>query len=608
MTFSSLRTKLIFICIGISVVAVCSVGLANFLTARLRIIDSLDLQINQLLKSRSATIAEWVQSKKTIVGSLKASVNASDLLPAVQAAEHAGGFELAYLAYADKRVTFSQVRKLAADYDATQRPWYLQAAKSKDPVVTSPYTSASTGKLLVTFAESIREGDKVIGVAAADVLLDTVIDNVAATRPTNKSYAFLTDASGRIISHPQSAFRLKPVTDLDSNLTASALSQLARSGNHADVRIDGQDMMLFCTTVPGTEWTFFIALDRNDAMAPLGIMLKAAALTSVVVLSCAALILSLLISRSLHGLQAVERALQEIAGGDGDLTRRIQIGGRDEVARIGDAFNRFVDKIESVLMEIRSASHSIRAASQEIAQGNLDLSTRTEDQASSLEQTAAAMEQLTASVKNNAENAQQANKLSINASDIADAGGEKVANVIHTMGTINASSQKIVDIISVIEGIAFQTNILALNAAVEAARAGEQGRGFAVVASEVRTLAQRSSSAAKEIKQLITDSVERVRVGEQMVSAAGETIRAVVESVSKVRGMVAEITEASREQSSGINQTNEAVGHIDQVTQRNAALVEEAAAGAQSLLEQVDRLTEVVALFKLSERQQLAVI
>jgi methyl-accepting chemotaxis protein len=600
MISSSLRTKVVSICMGITIIAMFSVGLANYLSTRSRTLDTIDSQTTQLLQSQAATIGEWVGARRLVVTSLKEAIVQPEPLPAVRAAEVAGGFDLAYVARSDKRVTFSQERKRAADYDATQRPWYLTAAKTREPIVTSPYTSASTGKLLVTFAEAIRDGDNVIGVAAADVLLDTVVNNVTRIHPTANSYAFLVDSAGKIITHPNDKFRLKPISELDPNLTIDELKQLGKSGLHKDLTINGQKVMLFCVGVPGTDWVLSIALDRNDALAPLSALLKGSILIAALVVLCASLILVFLITRSLGRLQAVEGALQEIASGDGDLTRRLQISGHDEVARISEAFNRFVDKIEGVLSDIRDTSHSIRAASRDIAQGNLDLSSRTEDQASSLEQTAAAMEQLTSSVKNNAENALQANHLSQSASEIAGAGGAKVDQVVTTMSAINASSQKIVDIIGVIDGIAFQTNILALNAAVEAARAGEQGRGFAVVASEVRSLAQRSSSAAKEIKQLITDSVEQVRLGEQMVTAAGATIRDVVDSCIKVKDVVAEITEASREQSAGINQTNEAVGHIDQVTQQNAALVEEAAAGAQSLLEQADRLTDIVALFKLS--------
>jgi methyl-accepting chemotaxis protein len=243
-------------------------------------------------------------------------------------------------------------------------------------------------------------------------------------------------------------------------------------------------------------------------------------------------------------------------------------------------------------------------ASDEIASGNADLSSRTESQASSLEETASSMEELTTTVKQNADNARQANQLVVSASDFATKGGDVVGHVVDTMGSIKESSRKIVDIIGVIDGIAFQTNILALNAAVEAARAGEQGRGFAVVAAEVRNLAQRSANAAKEIKSLISDSVEKVDAGGKLVDEAGKTMEEIVTSVKHVADIMGEITAASQEQSSGIEEVNRAIAQMDEMTQQNAALVEEAAAAAESMQEQAAALAQAVAVFKLGAAEQ----
>jgi len=294
--------------------------------------------------------------------------------------------------------------------------------------------------------------------------------------------------------------------------------------------------------------------------------------------------------------QAVQLA-ETVAGGD--LTRRIDVTTRDETGALLRALGHMNDSLVRIVTEVRGGTDTIAGASSEIASGNMDLSARTEQQAASLEETAASMEQLTGTVRQNADNARQANQLAITASNVAIEGGAVVGQVITTMGSINESSRKIVDIIGVIDGIAFQTNILALNAAVEAARAGEQGRGFAVVASEVRNLAQRSAAAAKEIKVLIGDSVEKVDVGAKLVDQAGATMEQVVESIRRVTDIMAEITHATQEQTGGIEQVNQSIGLMDEATQQNAALVEESAAAAGAMQEQAARLAQVVGVFKL---------
>jgi methyl-accepting chemotaxis protein len=288
---------------------------------------------------------------------------------------------------------------------------------------------------------------------------------------------------------------------------------------------------------------------------------------------------------------------------DGDLTSHIEVKTKDETGQLLQALRDMNTSLVGIVGEVRHTTDSITTAAKEIAAGNGDLSQRTEEQASSLEETASSMEELTSTVKQNAENARQANQLAANASDIAVKGGQAVGEVIETMASISTSSKKIVDIISVIESIAFQTNILALNAAVEAARAGEQGRGFAVVASEVRNLAQRSAAAAKEIKSLIDDSVEKVGAGSRQVDQAGATMEEIVSAVKRVTDIMSEIAAASNEQSAGIEQVNQAIIQMDEVTQQNAALVEQAAAAAEAMQEQAATLMEAVGIFKLEENR-----
>ena len=337
---------------------------------------------------------------------------------------------------------------------------------------------------------------------------------------------------------------------------------------------------------------------------------KKAIFTSIVMMILGfggSVIAGLFLSRSI--VRPITKAV-EIAErvAKGDLTGKIEVKTTDETGHLMQALKDMNESLVNIVGQVRIGTDTIATASSQIAAGNMDLSSRTEQQASSLEETASSMEELTSTVKQNADNARQANQLAASASDIAVQGGEIVAQVVDTMEAINDSAKKIVDIISVIDGIAFQTNILALNAAVEAARAGEQGRGFAVVATEVRSLAHRSAAAAKEIKTLIGDSVEKVDAGSKLVAQAGSTMDEVVNSVKRVTDIMAEISAASQEQSVGIEQVNQAVGQMDQVTQQNAALVEEAAAAAGSLQDQASQLAKVVSVFKLDSSQDYEIV
>ena len=342
-------------------------------------------------------------------------------------------------------------------------------------------------------------------------------------------------------------------------------------------------------------------MDRvgKDGVDQAGYATLLVAVLSVVVTLLAAFI-GVLITRSitqpLNQAVGVARAVAV-----GDLTSRIEVHGKDEMAQLLQSIRDMNANLRKIVGDVRLGTETIAAASGQIASGNLDLSSRTEEQASSLEETASSMEELTGTVKQNSDNASQANGLAVSASEAAMEGGTAVAQVIETMSSIRESAGKIVDIIGVIDGIAFQTNILALNAAVEAARAGEQGRGFAVVASEVRNLAQRSAAAAKEIKALIGDSVEKVENGGRQVDQAGSTMHKIVESIKRVTDIMGEIASASREQSSGIEQVNRAIMQMDDVTQQNASLVEEAAAAAASMEDQAAKLVRSVGMFKIDD-------
>ena len=347
-----------------------------------------------------------------------------------------------------------------------------------------------------------------------------------------------------------------------------------------------------------------LALDKADVTAGMRAVATTTLAAILIVAVIAAALVGAMTNAAFKRILLVRDALTDVSTGSGDLTKRLPADGADEAAQIAHAFNLFAEKISMILLQIREFSESVNLASAEIAQGNQDLSGRTEHAASSLQETAAALEEIAGTARNSADAASQVSRLAESASDVAVRGGTVVSEVVSTMNEITQASSEIANIVGVIDGIAFQTNILALNAAVEAARANEHGRGFAVVAGEVRALAQRAQ-AAKEIKQLIHSSVEKIEGGSGLVQTAGTTMNEIVEGVRSITSVIAEITVAAKEQSTGIEQVNQAVSHLDNATQQNAALVEQSAAAATLLREQAARLAQTVGEFKLEDRRAM---
>ncbi len=441
--------------------------------------------------------------------------------------------------------------------------------------------------------------------AGLGLSIDALAETIRSYKIGRTGYVYLVRANGTVLIHRDPALAdgkhlMKDLPGFTDELSKELLT--GKKYASAMYRAPGGKQFVAASFVP--ELNLYVVAEVPEAEV-LGNVTRSALIAALVaglVGGGVALSIIYVISRAIAA--PVARAadmLGDIASGNGDLSRRMVVESEDEVGALAAGFNRFVASLNVTIREVRDSTAAIASASGEIASGNLDLSARTESQASSLEETAAAMEELTSTVKQNADNARQANQLVVSASGHAIKGGEVVGQVVQTMGAITESSRKIADIIGVIDGIAFQTNILALNAAVEAARAGEQGRGFAVVATEVRNLAQRSSQAAKEIKDLIIDSGSKVQAGSKLVDTAGATMQDIVVSVRQVADLMAEIASASQEQSQGIAQVNATVTQMDDATQQNAALVEEAAAAAQSLQDQAARLALVVSVFKLEE-------
>ncbi|MGZ5179314.1 MAG: methyl-accepting chemotaxis protein [Ramlibacter sp.] len=599
--FSTIRVRLISTSVLIVIVAVAIVSLVSYRFSRSFILDDLNVQLSGISTSEASKLADWVAGQKRVVKSVAAAALAADPSPALQQALAAGNLDLAYVGSADRKMLSVPSRERPADYDPTARPWYKQAASSAEAIVTAPYIAASSKKLVVTFAYAVKAAGATAAVAGADVTVDDVLAGLSKIHPTPSGYVFLLDKDGRIMAHPNPALVLKPASDLSADITPALLGTVSDAvANPAAVRIGTGHYLLKAAPVPGTEWVLVTAAEEGEALARLNQLLAGIGAVLLVVGGAAAAVSAVSVSALLRGLGRVRDAMLQIGSGSGDLTRRLPVKGRDEIDAIAQAFNDFVDKLEVVMRDVRDSTESIATASSQIAMGAQDLSGRTERTASNLQQTASSMQSITSLVRTSADSAATGESLAQGSVQLADRGGEVVAQVVTTMGEITASSTRISDIISVIDGIAFQTNILALNAAVEAARAGEQGKGFAVVASEVRELSKRTSEAAREIKGLITESVERVEHGGRLVTDAGDSMKRIVDSVRRVTDIVGAITASSVDQSRGLGEINAAVAEVDQMTQQNAALVEESAAAAESLKDQARHLSSVIAQFRIS--------
>ncbi|QOL49143.1 methyl-accepting chemotaxis protein [Massilia litorea] len=477
--------------------------------------------------------------------------------------------------------------------------WYDVPKSTGKRFLTEPYSYPINGKdaLIASLVAPIVIDGKFKGAATGDMMVSKLSAILAGMKPIEGGVLTLVSNGGLYASNPVAARNGKKADDIP----AAGLESI-RQGKPYEFTDEHGMVRLLQPLRPHPEmapWAVQLSFPHAVATASARELVKYSLMVSSACALLAAAVMVTTLFRLMRPVRALAATMTGLAGGNADLSARLEVRGTDELATIASGFNTFVAKIQDVLARVRLSSDSVAGASNEIRQGNANLSARTEQQASALEETAASMEELTSTVRQNADNARQANQMAASASEVALRGGEVVAQVVQTMASIDASSRKVVDIISVIDGIAFQTNILALNAAVEAARAGEQGRGFAVVATEVRNLAQRSAAAAKEIKGLIGDSVDKVGMGSMLVAEAGQTMQQVVESVRRVTDIVSEISAASAEQSTGIGQVNQAIVQMDDATQQNAALVEEAAAATESLQEQAATLVALVGEFKL---------
>ncbi|MBW1253570.1 methyl-accepting chemotaxis protein [Pantoea allii] len=488
-----------------------------------------------------------------------------------------------------------------------EQPWYKDgmAAPKGQCAWAKAYQDAASPQPRTNCAMAIYRDGSVWGVSTIDVTLGFFNQLAKKMGEAIHGDVLIVEADGKVVGNAalvNGTPKLENLSDLQNPMAAPLKAMLANAGTKStESTYSGNDgeQTLFLQAIPGSPWYLASSVSSSLLKAQSHNMLMRLGLVQIPLAIILLLVLLGFMRAMMKRLSMLNQNIEALSTGGADLTQRLPASNSPEFNAVAQSFNHFISYLQGLMQQVGSSALAISAASREIASGNTNLSSRTEDQASSIVETAASMEQLTGTVRQNADNATHANQLAGEASKVAARGTEVVRQVVTTMGEIHHSSRKVVDIISVIDSIAFQTNILALNAAVEAARAGEQGRGFAVVASEVRNLAQRSANSAREIKKLIEESVANIDAGSQLVEQAGQTMDELVQGVSSVTTLMSEIMAASREQSMGIEQVNVAITQLDGTTQQNAVLVEEVSSAAQAMEAQSLQLEQVVQSFKL---------
>ncbi|EPS8493029.1 methyl-accepting chemotaxis protein [Yersinia enterocolitica] len=490
-----------------------------------------------------------------------------------------------------------------------EQPWYKDGLNAPKGFCAwaKAYQDDASPQPRTNCAMAIYKGDEAYGVSTIDVTLGFFNRLVKEMEQKVNGTILIVEADGKIVGSSALAdgkAELKNLSDFAASSPMAAETQrlLAQMKDQKSLEsefdVDGTSHTLFIRPIANSPWYLVTDLPTSLLVKQSHSILLHLGLVQIPIMLILLLFLVFSIRVFMKRLAVLKENITALSAGGADLTQRLPQSSSPEFNAINQSFNDFIDYLQQMMRQVGESSLAIASASRQIASGNLDLSARTEDQASSIEETAASMDELTSTVKQNADNASHANQLAMDASTVAVKGSTVVKKVVDTMGSINHSSKKIVDIISVIDSIAFQTNILALNAAVEAARAGEQGRGFAVVASEVRNLAQRSATSAREIKKLIEDSVADIAIGTGLVADAGTTMDDLMSGVSNVAALMNEIMSSSQEQSLGIEQVNLAINQLDNSTQQNAALVEQVAAAAQAMQDQTLQLESVISGFK----------
>ncbi len=594
---SSFRNRILFIVVAILVLSLSLNTAINYFISNNATTKSINSTLTSLAESNTTTIEQWVTTRIAQISNLTPYVYHPDPVALLKQAAAAGNFLNVDMAFTDKHVLSSDPSGIPEGYDPTSRPWYIEANNARTTIITEPYQDISSRRLTMTIATPAFNNNVLQAVIEGDIAMDEIIKNVRAIHPTPHSFGMLIDSQGQIIAHPNDDLTMKPLSSVSPKLN---LSQLLASATPVEATVSGADAYLLARPIKGTAWYIVVAIDKNEVRSGMNTLLQTSAISLLVLICLSVLTVGYITQKSVAPLIKIREAMDEFFSSDkGDLTQRLPVHGKDEIAQIAIAFNGFTDKLVEAMTSIRNNSGLVRTAAIEMSSRNDDLALRTEESAASLQQTSVSLEEISANVAHSSATSREANTAAVDAASDAQQGIDSVHYLIKTMKEIEAASSQISVITSVINGIAFQTNILALNASVEAARAGEQGRGFAVVANEVRQLASRSAEAAKEISNLIDTTVSSVASGVQQVDNTSTTMQKIVGSVSSVTTMIAEISLATEEQTKGINEISKAVTQLETTVQRNVQLTEESKSTASGLLQQANELMDAIRRYKM---------
>ncbi|WP_157313889.1 methyl-accepting chemotaxis protein [Chitinibacter sp. GC72] len=601
--FNSLRARLIaFIAVLILVVtSVLTIG--AYTKMRDEMINvGLRNEIIGIETGYSVMLRNWMADKKMIVSAIATALEgATDFTPVLLQGSKSALFDSAYLGTQDKQMIVSRDLGLPEGYDPTSRPWYQQAQKENKTVMTAPYVDAGTKRLIISFAAPVKKDGAFFGVVGTDIFLDDIVKDVLNIKMTGNGYALLVDKAGTILVHSDQAKILKPTTDLNPDISAANLAKISASQDFLDTEINGEGKYVYAKAIDGSDVVLMMVIDKATALAPLNQLLWTAIATLVVILLIVIPLASVLVNRMMAGLLKIRKGMVEIAQGEGDLTRKIQIDGDDEIAQTAKAFNQFTDRLRTMFSDLRKETENLTVGVQQINQVLNTLSNDSRILSDMAATNAATIEEITVSISHIADNAGEANHLVNNTgalsadsaktmNEVANEVGKsatEVSELSSLLDRLNQRSQDISGIIQVIKEIADQTNLLALNAAIEAARAGEQGRGFAVVADEVRKLAERTSSATLEITGMIdgirgeTNAAVRnmestlgaVQSGVALSNNAASKIVDIRQNMSQVMEKMSEIAHATKEQQDATTMMAQSAENItNQMQQSDAAL------------------------------------